>query len=248
MQRLLRTRLTQAVARRLVQESALTDSTRFVALLDEGFLQSDDPAVPVMEAIAPLFLNANRQMQDFNDTEENLNAALSRARFAVYGTDVPPDASFSLRLSDGRVRGYQYNGTRAPAFTNFYGLYDHHYSYAQPAWNLPDPWLSPSPEFDLSTPLNLVSTNDISGGSSGSPLLNRNLEVVGLIFDSNIEALPNEYLYTNRTARAISVDARGILEALQDMFEADRLATELTTGKLAVHSDDAETPSSASRE
>ena len=248
MQRLLGSRTPQQVARRLVQESALTDSSRFVALLDEGFLQSDDPAVSVMETIAPLFLNANRQMQDFNDTEENLNAQLSRARFAVYGTSVPPDASFSLRLSDGRVKGYPYNGTRAPAFTNFYGLYDHYYSYAQPAWNLPETWLSPSPEFELSTPLNVVSTNDISGGSSGSPLLNRNLEVVGLIFDSNIEALPNEYLYTNRKARAISVDARGILEALEDMFEADRLVTELTTGKLAAERAGAQSQSSAARQ
>jgi hypothetical protein len=235
------------VARTLVQESALTDSSGYVALLDEGYLRSKDPSVPIVKAIAPLFRNANRQMQDFNDSEETLNARLSRARFAVYGTRVPPDASFSLRLSDGRVKSYGYNGTQAPAFTNFYGMYDHYHSYDNPAWNLPEDWRTPPDDFDLATPLNLVSTNDISGGSSGSPLLNRDLEVVGVVFDSNIEALPNEFLYTNQAARAISVDARAILEVLDDMTDADRIAQELTTGQLVESEEKADAQSSASR-
>lgn len=246
-QRVLGDQSPRDVARRLVQESALMDSTGFVTLLDEGYLRSKDPSVPIVKAIAPLFRNANRQMTDFNDSEENLNAQLARARFAAYGTSVPPDASFSLRLSDGRVQSYTYNGTQAPAFTNFYGLYDHYYSYGQPAWNLPDRWKTPPRAFDLDTPLNLVSTNDISGGSSGSPLLNRDLEVVGVIFDSNIEALPNEFLYTNQTARAISVDARGIVEALRDMIGAERLVTELTTGNLAASDGSESSPPAASQ-
>jgi hypothetical protein len=229
MQRLLRKRSVEELAGHLVENSALMDSTRFVKLLDEGYLKSDDPSVPVIEALAPLFLNTNRQMQDIQSTEQTLNRRLSRARRAVYGDQIPPDATFTLRLSDGVVRGYAYNGTRAPAHTNFYGLYDRYYSHGQEDWALPERWISPPEGLDLSTPLNLVSTNDISGGSSGSPLLNEDLEVVGVIFDSNMEALPNEYLYRDRSARAVSVDVRGIVEALRDVYEADRLVDEITS-------------------
>jgi hypothetical protein len=129
------------------------------------------------------------------------------------------------------VKGYSYNGTVAPAFTNFYGLYDRYYSHDGDDWALPDRWITPPDSFDLDTPLNIVSTNDISGGSSGSPLLNKDLEIVGVIFDSNMQALPNEYLYREREARAISVDVRGIVEALDDMYGATRLVQELTGGK-----------------
>ncbi len=231
-QKVLQDRAPSAVADSLVAKSALLDSTRYADLLGDGYLNSNDASVPVINALAPLFLQTNQQMQGYMDTGENLNAKLNRARFAVYGDAVPPDATFTLRIADGRVRSYPYNGTQAPAFTNFYGLYDHYYSYGKTAWQLPQKWLSPPEAFDLQTPFNLVTTNDISGGNSGSPLLNRDLEVVGLIFDSNIEALPNEYLYTNQRARAISVDARGILEALRDLYGADRIAQELTTGEL----------------
>jgi len=245
-QKILQNRSPQEVAQHLVDNSALIDSTQYARLLGEGYLNSGDPSVPIINALAPLFFQTNRQLQDYISTEENLNARLNRARFAVYGPTMPPDASFTLRLSDGRIQSYPYNGTRASAFTNFFGLYDHYYSYGADVWKLPARWLSPPQAFDLDTPFNLVSTNDIAGGSSGSPLLNRDLEVVGLIFDSNIEALPNEYLYTNRTARAISVDARGILEAIRDLYGADRLAQELTTGTLVPSEDDAKAARSSS--
>jgi hypothetical protein len=192
--------------------------------------------VSVIEALAPLFLNTNRQMQDIQSTEETLNRRLSRARRAIYGDRVPPDATFTLRLSDGVVRGYAYNGTQAPAHTNFYGLYDRYYSHGQEDWALPERWLSPPEAFDLDTPLNLVSTNDISGGSSGSPLLNEDLEIVGIVFDSNMEALPNQYLYRSHSARAVSVDVRGIVEALRDLYEADRLVDEITNHSAAAPS------------
>jgi len=227
MKRLFRTQSVEELAGDLVANSALTDSTSFLKLLEDGYLKSDDPSVPVIEALAPLFLNTNRQMQDIQRTEETLNGRLSRARLALYGDRVPPDASFTLRLSDGVVKGYSYNGTTAPAHTNFYGLYDRYYSHGTSDWALPERWLSPPDEFALETPLNLVSTNDISGGNSGSPLLNDDLEVVGVVFDSNMEALPNEYLYRDEAARAVSVDVRGIVEALREVYEADRLVEEI---------------------
>ena len=228
-QRLFRTRTPKELAARLVQESALMDSTAFLNLLDEGYRRSDDPSVPVIEALAPMFLNINRQMQDIRSSEQTFNARLSRARFAIYGTRFPPNATGSLRFSGGRVQSYRYNGTVAPSFTNFYGLYDRYFSHNQEAWSLPEQWVAAADSLDLGTPLNLVSTVDISGGSSGSPLLNSDLEVVGVVFDSNMEGLPNEYLYRNRAARAVAVDVRGILEALRTVYDADRLAQEITS-------------------
>ncbi len=227
-QRLLRDGSPDSLATRLVEKSALMDSTSFLKLLDEGYLKSNDPSVPVIEALAPLFLNTNRQMEDIRSTENNMNGRLSKARRVLYGEAVPPDASFTLRISDGVVKGYPYNGSTAPPFTNFYGMYDRYYSHAGDDWSLPDRWISSPDSFDLGTPLNLVSTNDISGGNSGSPLLNADLEVVGVVFDSNMEALPNEYLYRSHSARAISVDVRGIVEALRDLYGADRLVDEIT--------------------
>jgi len=228
MQRLFRERSVEELSEHLVDNSALTDSTSFLKLLEDGYLSSDDPSVSVIEALAPLFLNTNRQMQDIQNTEETLNGRLSRARQALYGDRIPPDATFSLRISDGVVKGYSYNGTTASAHTTYYGLYDRYYSHGGNDWALPERWLSPPDAFDLDTPLNLVSTNDISGGSSGSPLLNQDLEIVGVVFDNNMEALPNQYLYRDRAARAISVDVRGIVEALREMYEADRLVEEIT--------------------
>ena len=224
----------RAVAERLVQESALMDSSRFAQLLKEGYLSSDDPSVEVIRPLGSLFLEVNRQQRNFAFSEQALGARLSRARLAFYDTArLSPDATFSLRLADGRVKGYEYNGTRAPAYTTFYGLYDHYASYLRApepneAWNLPERWQTPPDAFDRSTPLNVVSTNDIAGGNSGSPLLNRNLQVVGVAFDSNIEALPNTFLYRSKAARTISVDARGIIEALEDIYDARRLVGEIT--------------------
>ncbi len=222
-----------SVAARLVAETALMDTTGLDSLLRGSYLNSDDASVPVVEALAPLVLTAQGQAQSFGNRESLLSAKLAQLKFMLRGADMAPDASFSLRLADGMVKGYDYNGTRAPAFTTFYGLYDHYYSYRGTSleWDLPDRWLSSPDSMDLSVPLNLVSTNDITGGNSGSPLLNRDLEIVGLIFDGNIESLPNVYLFSDRTARAVSVDARGILEALEHIYGADHIVAELTGGR-----------------
>ena len=231
-----------SVAARLVATTALADSASYASLLDSGYLGSGDPTVEVIDALAPLYFTFAQQQQSFNNREELLNGKLAQARFALYGTAVPPDASFSLRIADGVVKGYTYNGTAAPAYTTFYGLYNHYYSYRDVSddWDLPERWIAPVSTFDRATPLNLVSTNDITGGNSGSPLLNQNLEVVGLIFDGNIESLPNTYLYTDETARAVSVDVRGILEALDEVYDADRIVLELTTGRMVATEDEAD--------
>ena len=221
-----------SVAASLVSASALMDSSRFATLLDEGYLSSEDPSVAVINALAPLYFTAQQQSQSFSNREELLEGQLAQARLAIYGSSIPPDASFSLRMADGKVQGYTYNGTRAPAFTTFYGLYDHYHAYSDVSkeWNLPPRWQTPPEGLALATPLNLVSTNDITGGNSGSPLLNENLEIVGLIFDGNIESLSNVYLFSDRAARAVSVDSRGILAVLQHVYGAERLVEEIQGG------------------
>lgn len=232
--RVLQGRTPEAVADQIVDNTALTDSASYVGLLDDGYLGSGDPTVSLAQALTPLYFSIQQQVSGLQNREQALNAGVARARFALYGTHFPPDASFSLRIADGVVASYSYNGTRAPAYTTYFGMYDHFYSYSgvSDEWDLPESWQTPPAEFDLSTPVNLVSTNDITGGNSGSPLLNRDLEVVGLIFDSNIDALQNTYIYLDERGRAVSVDSRGILEALDDMYGADRLVEELTTGRL----------------
>ncbi len=231
----------EALAAELVDSTALTDSSSFFALLEDGYLSSKDASVPVINALGPLYFTLGQQNGSFADREENLSARLAQGRLEVYGEDVPPDATFSLRLSDGVVKGYPYNGTYAPYKTTFYGLYDHFYTYGSGSeWDLPERWEVKPEGLDLATPLNLVSTNDITGGNSGSPLLNANLELVGLIFDGNVESLPNEYVYREATGRAISVDARGILEVLDDVFDADRLVLELVGNNFVETEDEAD--------
>ena len=193
-----------------------------------------DPAVEVARAMYPPRYAIQEMLQEVMPEEEEISALLGRAHFEVFGTDVPPDATFSLRIADGVVKGYDYNGTTAPIFTTFYGMYDRFHSFGDGSdWNLPQRWRSPPDRFDFSTPLNFVSTADIIGGNSGSPVIDRELRVVGLIFDGNIESLPGDYIYLPEVNRAVAVDIRGILEALEDIYGAGRLVAELRAGQLA---------------
>ena len=225
---LFRDRSPDSLAAFLTLHSSLTDSTRTEELLDAGFSTSGDPSVSVISALFPLYANYEEQRSSLALREDNLNAEIGRIRLAVFGTSVPPDASFSLRLADGRVSGYTYNGTDAPPFTTFYGLYDRYYSHLDDAdWTLPEQWIEKQGALSLSTPLNLVTTTDITGGNSGSPLLDLDLNLVGIIFDGNIESLPNEYVYRETHARAVSVDVRAVLEALSVIYELDHLVDEM---------------------
>lgn len=223
-------RTVATAAREIVQRSALADSARRAALVDspELVMTSDDPAIRLMRTTLPRLQNAIQEYRRLTGAEELRTGKLAEALFRVYGTSIPPDATFTLRIADGVVQGYSYNGTEAPPHTTFYGMYDRYFSHrGREEWALPERWLHPPREFDLSTPLNLVSTNDIIGGNSGSPLVNTRGEIVGVIFDGNIESLPGDFIYTTETARAISVHSAGILEALRDLYRAERLVNEL---------------------
>jgi len=145
----------------------------------------------------------------------------------VKGTDLPPDATFTLRLADGVVKNYNYNGTTAPVKTTFFGLYDRHYSFdGKFPFNLPARWENPPLEL-LKSPMNFIATNDIIGGNSGSAIVNKNKEAVGLIFDGNIESLPGSFIYDGVSNRSVAVHAGGIYAALKYIYRADRLVNEL---------------------
>jgi hypothetical protein len=156
----------------------------------------------------------------------------------VYGRGVPPDGTFSPRIADGVVQGYAYNGTLAPPFTTFYGMYDR-FRAAGPGsdWDLPYRWRIPPPGLDLGTPLDFVSTADTYGGNSGSPVVTKDLRLVGLNFDRNIDALVRDYIYLPERGRNVMVDVRAIQAALANVYGARRIVTELTTGQLG-ESDD----------
>jgi hypothetical protein len=159
-------------------------------------------------------------------------AKLAEARFALYGTAVYPDATFTLRLAFGLVKGYKDAGEQVPPFTTFTGLYERAEEQGnQYPFELPHRWLKRKGRLDLDTPFNFVSTADIIGGNSGSPVVNRSGELVGIIFDGNIQSLILDFIYTEEQARAVSVHSAAILEALKKVYGADRLAKELVAGQ-----------------
>lgn len=179
------------------------------------------------------FRTLYRKLQEFGTKEEYYNQILGRAIYDVYGTKIPPDATFTLRISDGVIKSYDYNGTMAPPNTTFYGMLDRYYSFDKKyPWELHKRWLNPPAEFDFGTPMNFISTNDIIGGNSGSPMINKNSEIVGLIFDGNIESMPGEFIYSSDVPTTVSVDSRGLLEAINDMYNLKRIGSELTNGKI----------------
>lgn len=223
----------EARAAAVVSGSALADSASAASAVRGGTLSMQDPALAVVRGYLPSFIAFQQTIGSVFPEEERIAADLGRARYEIYGTAVPPDATFSLRIADGVATGYEYNGTVAPVFTTIYGLYDRHYSNpGKSDWALPERWRNPPATLDLSTPMNFVSTVDIIGGNSGSPVLDQELEVVGVVFDGNIESLPGDYIYLPEANRSVTVDIRAILESLGEIYDADRLVLELTTGRL----------------
>ena len=190
---------------------------------------SSDPMIVLARRIDPLA----RELRRFDDDQvkavlTRAGERIARARFALDGRTVAPDATFTLRLSFGTVKGYPAEGTVLPPFTTFHGLYDRAAGFAQKVpWNLSPRFQKEKDELDLTTPFNFVSTADIIGGNSGSPTINRDGDLVGLVFDGNIDSLALDYFYTDEKARAISVDARGILESAREVYGAEALVREL---------------------
>ncbi|GAB4288557.1 MAG: S46 family peptidase [Ignavibacteriaceae bacterium] len=220
----------------LMNKSEILSKESVIELANSGadaILNSEDPFIYFILNTRDRLEELKTRSEELQRKEEYLNQQLGRALFEVYGTSIPPDATFTLRIADGVMKGYNYNGTVAPPKTTFYGSLDRYYSFdKQFPFNLPDYWENLPPEFDLSTPLNFVSTNDIIGGNSGSPVINKNAEIVGLAFDGNIESLPNRFIYTTEANRTVSVHSEGMIEAITDLYNAKRLSEELRTGSI----------------
>ncbi len=191
---------------------------------------STDPLVVLMRAIDPDARALRKQYDDQVDAVERRDGAtIAKIRFAQSGFNQPPDATFTLRLSYGAVKGYSEGGKNIPYFTDFAGAFQHAAEHDnKDPYHLPDSWTNAKSKLNLRTPLNLVSTADIIGGNSGSPTINRKGEVTGIIFDGNIQSLVWNFFYTDKMARAVHVDSRGITEALRKIYDAGALADELT--------------------
>jgi hypothetical protein len=217
----------------LMGQSALATAQGTAAALEAGRLNPSDPGIRLAQAFLPSYAAFDTRYSELLGRERALAAELGRARFAVYGTDVPPDGSSSPRITDGEVLPYEYNGTLAPVYTTFFGLYDHFHSYgADSDWNLPERWRTPPPELNLGTPLNFISTADTYGGNSGSPAVTPELAIVGLNFDRNIEGLARDFIYLPEQGRNMMVDVRAIQAAMDVVYDADRIVQEFLTHRL----------------
>jgi len=226
------------VAKDLVANTKLDDVAVRRQLYEGGraaIEASTDPLIMLMRSIDPDARSARREFEDKVDSVVRRDGgAIAKARFAQSGFTQPPDATFTLRLSYGVVKGYQENGKAIPFDTTMGGAYQRAAEHgSQSPYNLPESWIKLKDKLDLKTPFNFVSTADIIGGNSGSPTVNKNGEVVGIIFDGNIESLPWNFAYSDTQGRAVSVDSRGIQEALRKIYGATALADELMGTKAA---------------
>ncbi|NWG27834.1 MAG: S46 family peptidase [Ignavibacteriaceae bacterium] len=219
----------------ILSRSFLTSAEKMKKIVKEGpyaVLSSGDPFIEFVQFSDQKSELISVRIDELATNEASSNQKLGRALFEVYGTSIPPDATFTLRISDGIVKGFDYNGTIAPPITTFYGMLDRYYSFDRNfPWNLHERWLDAPEEFDFSTPFNFVSTNDVVGGNSGSPIINKNAEVVGVAFDGNIQSLPGDFIYDPEVNRSVGVHSTGMLEAIRDLYKFERLAEELETGK-----------------
>lgn len=191
---------------------------------------SKDPAIDLARTLEPFARDVRKSFEDEVEAVEDRNAErIAAARFAVLGTSVYPDATFSLRLSFGTVQGWEEGGKQVEPFTTMGGAFDRH-TGADP-YALPKSWLEAKNRINLSTPFNLSTSNDIIGGNSGSPMFNKDREIVGLIFDGNIHSLGGDYAFDDRLNRAVAVHSAAILEALGSVYDAKRVKEEIEAAR-----------------
>jgi hypothetical protein len=222
----------QEAAERYISGTRLADASYRKELLAGGaqaVAASTDPLIELARKLDPLSRAMNKRLDtEVNSVLTKAGEKLGQARFAVYGKDHYPDATFTLRLSYGAVEGYPMNGTLAPPMTTIYGLYDRSASFGgRPPFDVPQRWVAGEHSLTLSTPLDFVTTNDIIGGNSGSPVINRNAEIVGLIFDGDIESLAGDFVYDGEKNRAVAVHTAAMMEALRKLYGAGPLADEI---------------------
>ena len=235
-QRVLNGKSPRQRASELIVNSRLND-VKYRRKLYEGgkdaIQASDDPLIKLALLIDPFARKVRNTVETkLDEPKRQAYDLIAKAKFAVEGTDTYPDATFTLRLAFGTVKGYEEDGKSIPFETTFAGLYeraqeqDNRYPFT-----LPERWAERKGNLNLKTPYNFVCTADIIGGNSGSPVINKNAEIVGLIFDGNIQSLVLDFAYTDVQARAVSVHSEGILEALRSIYEAEALVSEIEEAK-----------------
>ncbi|HXJ93917.1 MAG TPA: S46 family peptidase [Terriglobia bacterium] len=222
----------QEVVHELISGTKIGDFAFRKSLVEGGeaaVAASTDPMVAFARRIDPSIREIGSWVEDnLESVETEAGEKLGQARFAAYGKSAYPDATFTLRLSYGTVIGYPMNGTEAPYKTTLYGLYERSLSFDQkPPFDLPEVYRQRQSQLDLATPVNFVNTCDIVSGNSGSPVINREGELVGLIFDLNIEGLVGDYVYDEARSRAVAVDTAVMIETMRKLYGAGTLADEL---------------------
>jgi hypothetical protein len=228
----------RARAEELVSGTKLFDVAERKRLAEGGkkaIDESNDPLIAMFKHVDPELRSLRTKAEDTVEALEREGySKIAAAKFAIDGDSVYPDATGTLRLAFGPVKGYEEAGTAIPAFTTIAGLFARAEDReGEKEFALPESWIRARDSLDMSTPLNLVSTADIIGGNSGSPLVNGRGEVVGIIFDGNLHSLATDIAYDAKMSRAISVDSRGIIEALRKVYDAGFLADEIQGAKSA---------------
>ncbi len=223
-------------AAELIQGTKLKDVAVRKSLADGGLKAIQDSSDPMIQLAKMIDPESRRIRQVFEqqveEPQREAYGKIANARFAIYGSSVYPDATFTLRLAFGQVKGYTENGRQVPWDTTLGGTYEHaaEHNDVEP-FALPKIWNERKAQLALSTPFDFVSTADIIGGNSGSPVINRQGELVGIVFDGNIQSLVFDYIYTDQQARAVAVHSAGILEALRKIYQANRLVEEIVGKK-----------------
>ncbi len=234
-QRVLAGRSPEERATELIKGTKVREVAFRKELYDGGAAAVDrahDPMVELARLVDPESRALRKAAEAQEEAKQQAHAAISRARLALLGTSGYPDATFTLRLAFGTVKGYEEAGKQIPAFTTIQGLYQRSREMQNRApFDLPPLWEKRKSKLDLKTPLNFVSTCDIIGGNSGSPVVNRAGEFVGIIFDGNLASLPWDYTYDDKTGRALAVDSAAILHCLERVYGATELAREIADGR-----------------
>jgi hypothetical protein len=220
----------------LIRGTKMADAAFRKSLIDGGeaaVKASTDPLIVLSRKLDPMRRELIKWQQDnVQSVEETAGEKIGKARFAAYGKTTYPDATFTLRLSYGQMKGYPMNGTIAPPKTTLYGLYDRAASFNYAGdFALPSRYMENKDKLDLSTAVNFVTTNDIIGGNSGSPVIDRNGDLVGLIFDGNIESLVGDFVYDGARNRAVAVHTGVMTEVMKKLYGAQALLDEMSGKK-----------------
>ena len=200
-----------------------------IKLSPDEILSLNDPFIQYLIKSQKVFKKVAKERKQKENSLALLNQQLGEAVFATFGEELSPDATLTLRISDGIIKGYEYNGTIAPGKTTYYGLWDRYNSFGRKTypWGLHPRWQTPPEELDLAIPVGFACTNDIVGGNSGSSIINKNMEVVGLAHDGNLESLAGHFIFDESNNRTVATDSWGLIEALKYVYKTDRLVNEL---------------------